>query len=213
MSADSSGMSGSATGPLRASDAERDAAVDRLRDEFVEGRLSQDTFLSRMHGALSAQRRGELRSLLADLPESDSGPGLARRVRELTGRLTESLRSATGAARGALTVQRPRRVWRPPVRVLCFPPAGEQLVFIIGRDIRCDLPLADPTVSREHAQLIREPDGWRLADLNSMNGTWVNDWRIREPAEVRAGDRIRLGSMDFILRQSPDLSAWGLSSE
>jgi hypothetical protein len=194
---------------LRASDAERDAAVDRLRDEFVEGRLSQDTFMVRVQGALAARRTSELRSLLADLPEPDHTPGIIGRVRELAARVTEplgdALRSAADAARNATRRARPvpRRWQQPPlVRTLCFPPPGRQRAFTIGRGTGCDLLLPDPAVSREHARLIRYEDGWQLADLNSTNGTWVNDWRIREPVVVRPGDRVRLGSASYILRAS-----------
>lgn len=199
-------MGEAATGPLRASDAERDAAVDRLRDEFVEGRLSQDTFLSRMQGALSARRTSELRSLLADLPESDPAPALTGRMRALAARMTDSVaeavRSAAHAARHARIGWKPRAgrgSWAPMVRELRFPPAGERTAFVIGRDIRCDLLLSDPTVSREHARLTRDGEAWQLTDLNSTNGTWVNGWRVRQAVVVRAGDRLRLGTADFIL--------------
>ena len=53
---------------LRASDAERDQVVSRLRDEFVAGRLSHDTFLHRMDAVLEARRQADLPPLLADLP-------------------------------------------------------------------------------------------------------------------------------------------------
>jgi Domain of unknown function (DUF1707)/FHA domain len=53
---------------LRASDAERDHAINELRQEFVEGRLSHETFMFRMQTALGARHRGQLASLFTDLP-------------------------------------------------------------------------------------------------------------------------------------------------
>ena len=53
---------------LRASDAERDEVVSRLREEFAAGRLSQDTFLHRMNAVLEARHMADLPPLLADLP-------------------------------------------------------------------------------------------------------------------------------------------------
>jgi Domain of unknown function (DUF1707)/FHA domain len=53
---------------LRASDAERDHAIDELRQEFVDGRLSHDTFMFRMQSALGARHRGQLSGLFTDLP-------------------------------------------------------------------------------------------------------------------------------------------------
>jgi hypothetical protein len=53
---------------LRASDAERDRAINALRQEFVEGRLSHETFMFRMQSALGARHRGQLTGLFTDLP-------------------------------------------------------------------------------------------------------------------------------------------------
>jgi hypothetical protein len=53
---------------LRASDAERDAVVDRLRDAAGEGRLEPDELEQRVDGALRARTYGDLAELLADIP-------------------------------------------------------------------------------------------------------------------------------------------------
>ena len=53
---------------LRVSDADRDHAVNELRDEFVEGRLSHETFVYRMQTALDARNHGQLANLFTDLP-------------------------------------------------------------------------------------------------------------------------------------------------
>src|SRR5262245_27231311 len=54
--------------PVRASDGDRDRAIEDLRDQAVEGALSHDTFLGRVDAALKAQSRGELDDLVSDLP-------------------------------------------------------------------------------------------------------------------------------------------------
>ena len=56
----------------RASDAERNQAVDRLRTAYVEGRLDQEEFDERSRAALTARTRAQLERLFTDLP-----PGLA----------------------------------------------------------------------------------------------------------------------------------------
>lgn len=48
----------------------------------------------------------------------------------------------------------------------------------------------DPYLSPRHARLRAYPDGWRLVDLDSLNGVYV---RLRQPAELRDGDTILLG--------------------
>jgi hypothetical protein len=52
----------------RASDAERNLAIDRLRSAYVEGRLDQDEFDERSHAALTARTRAQLERLFTDLP-------------------------------------------------------------------------------------------------------------------------------------------------
>jgi Flp pilus assembly protein TadB len=53
---------------LRASDADRDAVVDRLRQAAAEGRLEPDEFEQRVDAALHARTYGDLAGLLADIP-------------------------------------------------------------------------------------------------------------------------------------------------
>jgi hypothetical protein len=61
-------------GFLRASDAERDHAIDKLRQEFVDGRLSHETFMFRMQSALGARNRAQLAGLFTDLPPRRGHP-------------------------------------------------------------------------------------------------------------------------------------------
>ena len=58
---------------LRASDADRDAAVDRLREAAGEGRLEPEELEQRVGGALHARTYGDLAELLADLPGDSRG--------------------------------------------------------------------------------------------------------------------------------------------
>jgi Domain of unknown function (DUF1707) len=53
---------------LRASDADRDAVADRLRNAAVEGRLEHDELEERLDAALRARTYGDLHGLLTDLP-------------------------------------------------------------------------------------------------------------------------------------------------
>lgn len=79
---------------FRASDAEREQVAARLRDEFVAGRLSHDTFLLRMNAVLEARQQSELPLLLADLPPSPppGGPLSAARMLLRRARRTWSAR-------------------------------------------------------------------------------------------------------------------------
>src|SRR5215472_15502365 len=85
---------------VRASDAERDAAIGQLSDRFAEGMLSQDSFLFRMGAALRAKARSDLSELLADLPHPERQRGLGRWLGNGLVRLGDSLARAGGALTG-----------------------------------------------------------------------------------------------------------------
>jgi len=59
--------------------------------------------------------------------------------------------------------------------------------FIIGRGRHCDLVIDSAKISREHAAIQREPDGWWIEDLGSSNGTWFRRARI-ERRRIEHGD-------------------------
>jgi hypothetical protein len=202
--------------PVRASDEERDRAISELGDRFAEGRISHETFMSRVDAALGARDRHQLDRLLADLPprrraagtlaglfgEVRDRAGRARRVqrvRRVLGTLAAerdalSARVRDGLAARSRPARRAAAAGRP--LALLFPP-GEAGSYTIGRDRDCDLFIGDLTVSRSHARLERSGDGWMLADLGSTNGTRVNGWRVRQPVLVREGDRVMFGSVQF----------------
>jgi hypothetical protein len=71
----------------------------------------------------------------------------------------------------------------------------------IGRTQGNDVVLPDPTVSRHHARLTFRRGQWYLEDLNSSNGTYVNNIRINRPAPLMEGDELRFGDevLDFAL--------------
>jgi hypothetical protein len=64
--------------------------------------------------------------------------------------------------------------------------------FVMGRSRECDLVLDDPNVSRRHAELRREGDGWAVHDLGSTNGIKLNGQRSRG-GRLSPGDEITLG--------------------
>ena len=87
---------------------------------------------------------------------------------------------------------------------------GDRLRF--GRLDDCDVVLEDGGISREHAELIREGDGWVIADLGSRNGTFVNDGQVHRQ-RLRQGDIVRLGpgvTLEFLDAVPPARVAKGL---
>jgi hypothetical protein len=51
--------------------------------------------------------------------------------------------------------------------------------FRIGRDAACELHLDDPLISRRHAEVLYSEGLWWVADLNSRNGTLLNDHQVK----------------------------------
>ncbi len=86
-----------------------------------------------------------------------------------------------GAAVGSLFLEDGRRV-----------EIGEQ-PLTIGRMPECDVVLSDPNVSRRHAEVRRQGNGFVVVDLGSTNGTRVNGAMVKERALVD-GDEIMVGS-------------------
>jgi adenylate cyclase len=78
--------------------------------------------------------------------------------------------------------------------------ALEKSLIKIGRAVHCDVVLNDQLVSREHCQLQLKSDGPFLEDLNSFNGTFVNEQRISRTT-LNPGDKIRLGFSEIILEE------------
>ncbi len=66
----------------------------------------------------------------------------------------------------------------------------------LGRGVDCDVVLADPLCSREHAELYCEGDRWYVRDLDSRNGTFVGDQRVTTYA-LNDGDTFRIGTTEF----------------
>jgi len=96
--------------------------------------------------------------------------------------VTSEMREAPGgAAAGSLVLDDGQRV-----------AIGEDPVTI-GRLPECDIVLSDPNVSRRHAEVRRQGNGFVVVDLGSTNGTRVNGAGVRE-RRIDDGDVITVGS-------------------
>ena len=65
--------------------------------------------------------------------------------------------------------------------------------LIVGRDSTADVVIDTPNVSRQHARLEVTETGFRVADLGSTNGTWLNGERVLGLVDVKLGDDLRVG--------------------
>jgi len=74
------------------------------------------------------------------------------------------------------------------------PLKGDSYVF--GREADADLVISRNSVSRRHARLARDDNGWFVEDLGSTNGSFVNEERIQRQY-LRDGDQLRFGDTIF----------------
>ena len=70
----------------------------------------------------------------------------------------------------------------------------EEHKTVIGRGRRADIVLAEPTISREHAAIGWNSDGWYVEDLGSTNGSFANGNRF-ERHQLKEGDEIVMGRL------------------
>jgi pSer/pThr/pTyr-binding forkhead associated (FHA) protein len=66
-----------------------------------------------------------------------------------------------------------------------------------GRHPESDIFLDDITVSRRHAEFVRQAGGYLVRDVGSLNGTYVNRERIDE-GTLRNGDEVQIGKFRLV---------------
>jgi pSer/pThr/pTyr-binding forkhead associated (FHA) protein len=69
-------------------------------------------------------------------------------------------------------------------------------IVVAGRAPDADLFLDDITVSRRHAEFLRDGESWTIRDTDSLNGTYVNRHRV-ESTTLQPGDEVQIGKYRF----------------
>jgi len=155
--------------------------------------------LSRMRFGVSAE---ELKAIIeaqgASAPRMSAAPAPAARVAQRAP--ARPSQSPMTAPRGAGNTQGARLVAVDRVDPV---PAEYSLMkdeISIGRGEDNDVVIPHASVSRQHARLMRRDGGFELMDLNSTNGSYVDERQIHGSAFVSAGSRLRLGDIRFVLQ-------------
>lgn len=78
------------------------------------------------------------------------------------------------------------------------------LSVVIGRDGGNEITIAKDLLSRRHAKLSLIDDEWLLEDLESTNGTSVNNRQITRPTKVKVGDVIKFGETAYYLKSTAE---------
>src|SRR5215218_7209029 len=69
--------------------------------------------------------------------------------------------------------------------------------LVIGRETAANLCIADASVSRRHSKIEKKEEGFVITDLESLNGTFINDVPIKTRL-LEHGDRVRIGDSQFL---------------
>ncbi len=64
---------------------------------------------------------------------------------------------------------------------------------LIGRTPECDIKISDNSVSHQHARISGSRRAFKLEDLGSKNGTFLNHRKMTQPVLLRQGDLIKVG--------------------
>ncbi len=74
----------------------------------------------------------------------------------------------------------------------------------VGRDRGCEIRLTEDHVSRRHFQICKRGERYAIRELKSLNGVELNGTRISGERMLRDGDRIQVGYIQMIFRDSDD---------
>jgi pSer/pThr/pTyr-binding forkhead associated (FHA) protein len=111
--------------------------------------------------------------------------------------------------RGELTPKEARTAGRPSptatLEIIRGPFTGAQFhiarpVAAIGRGEHSDVRIRDESVSTTHATLLRKGDTWFVVDLRSVNGTFVDGYRVAGERIIATGATLRVGTVDLMFR-------------
>jgi pSer/pThr/pTyr-binding forkhead associated (FHA) protein len=100
----------------------------------------------------------------------------------------------------------------PPISltISCGEPAPQVRHFIlpeiaIGRDPACECPVDDESISARHARLSFHHNQWWLEDLDSTNGTQLNQEKLSMPTVVISDDEFQCGETRFVISLAGDI--------
>ena len=69
---------------------------------------------------------------------------------------------------------------------------------VVGRSSDADIVIASHEVSRRHAQILPDRDGWTVTDLDSTNGVFLNGRPLGVPTRLQDGDVIEVGAVELV---------------
>lgn len=160
---------------MRASDAERDAVVQRLQVAFAEGRLTDEEFDDRMRAALAARLHTDLDKLLADLPAA-SAPIVPRPAAPVSGP-----RPGRYAIAYKNSVRHTGR-WRVPGTFRAIVYKGSGLIDLRAAELTEAITTISVIAYKSNVEIV-VPPGIRV-EVSGVGTTRADDWAGDLPADA-----------------------------
>ena len=114
----------------------------------------------------------------------------------------------TGRARAAKAAPAKRKPRAQPRELVIHTPQGRPRVVRLdghdvtfGRSETSTVPLDDAYISDHHAKVFLADGEWRIADLGSTNGTFLNQVKVTSPTALSAGDQLGIGKTTVQVRK------------
>src|SRR3954466_13710876 len=79
--------------------------------------------------------------------------------------------------------------------------------YVIGRRSDCQIFVPDMRVSRQHARLWKNGEGWSLEDLGSNNGTFINGVKLQQATTIKHEDEITIANNRIRVEEATDQPA------
>ena len=102
------------------------------------------------------------------------------------------------------------RLIMPGLVVMAPPALGARFVLsqqhdaVIGREGFCNLVLTKRTISRKHARVFFDGQLYRVEDMGSVHGTFLNGSRVTQPTPLKDGDRINIFDVPVLFRENDE---------
>jgi pSer/pThr/pTyr-binding forkhead associated (FHA) protein len=79
-----------------------------------------------------------------------------------------------------------------------------QKEIFLGRDPSVDFPLNNETISLRHCKISHNNKQWWVKDLESTNGTYLNNEPVKTETIITNGDQLRLGKVEILITINPN---------
>jgi len=83
-----------------------------------------------------------------------------------------------------------------PFKVREYYPLSDEVY--IGRANNNEIVIKDPYISKKHLRIVKDEGKYYLEDCNSANGTFINGNRVMDVVNLKNGDRITVGQVEFL---------------